>query len=141
MEIFKTDILKKEFEKFKKQILLGVLDCAFCKKSSCEWHQRFFVDCDRCRKSWCGSCKIFNSAKQSLLENLDNNGKTYLENFVRDFLNISNESVKHYYGEAKSRSLPKPKTFDVKSYNKSKNRSQVVYKNLDNCEKIIKSKE
>ena len=33
--------------------------------------------------------------------------------------------------------IPVEKTFNVKSYHKSdKNRNQVVYKKLDNCEKI-----
>lgn len=136
MEIFKTDVLKREFEEFKNRILLEVLDCGLCQISSCENHNRFFIDCNQCRKSWCGPCKFFFSAKQSLLENLDDNGKTYLENFIRDFLNLSDESIKHYYGWTKCISISmyiKAKTFDVKSYHK--NRSQVVYKNLDNCKK------
>ena len=32
MEIFKTDILKKEFERFQKQDLIEILECGYCQK-------------------------------------------------------------------------------------------------------------
>ena len=45
------------------------------------------------------------------------------------------EPLQNYYQVAKI--VPIPKTFNVKSYHKSeKIRSQVVYKKLDNCDKI-----
>ena len=32
MEIFKTDILKREFERFQKEDLIEILQCACCQK-------------------------------------------------------------------------------------------------------------
>ena len=37
MEIFKTDYLKKEFEKFQKEDLVAVLSCGYCQKTCCKW--------------------------------------------------------------------------------------------------------
>lgn len=137
MEMFKTDILKKEFERFKKEVLVDVFDCDLCQKDSCQNHHRFFIECDRCRKSFCKPCKIFKSSKDSLFKNLDENGKKYLENFIIDFFNISQESFKIFFDKSSPIATLRPKTFDVKSYHKSnKNRSQVVYKKFGNCEKI-----
>ena len=39
MEIFKTDILKSEFERFQKGNLVEILKCRYCRKTACEsWH-------------------------------------------------------------------------------------------------------
>lgn len=128
---------KKEFERFEKEILFNVLDCNLCQKSSCQYHHRFLFNCSQCRKEWCKPCKIFNCAKQTLLQNFDKDGKAYVENFISDFLNLSDESFLKFYNKTRPISIPTPKTFDVKSCHKSdKNRSQVVYKNFDNCEKL-----
>ena len=37
MELFKTDLLKKEFERFQNKILINVLECGLCQKTSYEW--------------------------------------------------------------------------------------------------------
>ena len=43
MEIFKTYILKKEFERFQKENLLEILKCGYCQKTACEsWQKIFF---------------------------------------------------------------------------------------------------
>ena len=40
MEIFKTDILKKQFERFQKEDLIEVMKCGYCQKTTCEsWHK------------------------------------------------------------------------------------------------------
>ena len=36
MEIFKTDVLKKEFEKFQKENLIQILECGYWSKN-CLW--------------------------------------------------------------------------------------------------------
>ena len=42
MEIFKTDISRKEFEKFQNEVLTGVLKCGLCQKVACQdWHRKF----------------------------------------------------------------------------------------------------
>ena len=44
MEIFKTDILKKEFERFQKENLVKIVKCGYCQKAACKsWHNKFLV--------------------------------------------------------------------------------------------------
>ena len=46
MEIFKTDILKKQFERFQKEDLIEVMKCGYCQKTACEsWHKSFNSSC------------------------------------------------------------------------------------------------
>ena len=93
---------------------------------------KFFLGCDRCRKARCQLCIIFNIAKHTLLENLDCEGRKYLENFIKDFLNLSNKTLQESFGVTKV-SLPRAQTYNVKSYHKSgKCRSQVVHRMLKN---------
>ena len=74
--------------------------------------------------------------QKKVLENLDNEEKKYLENFIKDFLNLSNETLKEGFAVTKV-TLPRIQNYNVKSYHKSKKcKSQVVYKNLDQCKKI-----
>ena len=56
-----------------------------------------------------------------------------------DIRNISNELLNKFFNIEKesNQANARPKTFNVKSYHKSdKNRSQVVYKEFNECEKI-----
>ena len=74
--------------------------------------------------------------QKKVLENLDNEEKKYLENFIKDFLNLSNETLKEGFAVTKV-TLPRIESYNVKSYHKSeKCKSQVVYRNLDQCKKI-----
>ena len=42
MEIFKTDILKREFERFQKEDLIEILQCGYCQKTACQsFHKKF----------------------------------------------------------------------------------------------------
>ena len=87
MEIFKTDILRKEFEKFQKEVLTGVLKCGLCQKTACQfWHRKFLISCKYCREINYKAYKIFNSAKEVLFKSLDNTAREYVENFIKDFL-------------------------------------------------------
>ena len=80
-------------------------------------------------------CKTFNNAKEGLFKNLDDTEKEYAQNFMLDFLNLLAKSIENYYQISKP--ISKEKTFYVKSYHESeKNRSQVVYKKFDNCDKL-----
>ena len=83
-------------------------------------------------------CEKFNIAKDVLFKNLDDIAKEYLNNFIRDFLSLSPESLQeHDHVTTETIRIPKEKMYDVKSYHKSnKNRSQVVYKKFDNCDKL-----
>ena len=137
MELFKTDLLKREYDRFQNEVLINVLECGLCQSfSHGESDKKVFLGCDRCRKAWCQPCIIFNIAKQTLLENLDREGRKYLKNFIKDFLNLSNKTLQESFGVTKV-TLPRAQTYNAKSYHKSeKCRNQVVYRNLDECKKI-----
>ena len=54
MEIFKTNILKKEVERFQKEDLVETLKCSYCQKTACEsFHTKFLVECKFCRQNLC----------------------------------------------------------------------------------------
>ena len=137
MEIFETDILKKEFEKFQKRDLIEILKCRYCQKTACEsFHKKFLASCKFCRENFCKSCQSFNITKENLLSYTDEIGKEYIENFIKDFINLSDRTIESTY---KLNIIRKPiqKKFLVKSYIKSsKNRSQVINQKVDGCEKI-----
>ena len=137
MEIFKTDILKKEFERFQKEDLIEILKCSYCQKTTCEsFHTKLLVSCKFCRQKFCKNCQSFNIAKENLLSNVDEIGKEYIENFIKDLLNLSNRTIESNYKVIIKR-IPVEKTFQVKSYVKSiKNRTQVVKETFVDCEKI-----
>ena len=76
MELFKTDVLKKEFSKFEKEILTDVLKCGLCQKNSCEsFHKKFLVSCKFCRERQYKPCKKLNVAKEVLFKSLDVSAK------------------------------------------------------------------
>ena len=135
MQIFRSDELKREFKRFEEQDLIKILECSYCQKTACQSFQ-FLVSCKFCRESFCNNCHEFDVGRDVLLQKADEIGKDYIENFIRDFLNISAETIKLNY-KVQIESVPVEKTFKVKSYNKSeKNRIQVINKEFKNCEKI-----
>ena len=138
MEIFKTSILIKVFEKFQKESLVEILKCGYCQKTACQsWHRKFLVSCKICGESFCKACHNFDIAKETLLKGRDPIGKFYIENFIKHFLCILSETLQTNFQVSEVVCVPIEKTFNVKSYHKSnKNRSQVVYKKIDNCEKL-----
>ena len=69
MELFKSEILKKEYEEFNKKMLPAVLECGLCNKISCQYHTKFIVSCTLCRSAACKSCKKFNISKDISLKN------------------------------------------------------------------------
>ena len=101
MELFKTKELQKEFNEFTKDILPNVLSCNLCQKLSCMWHSRFDISCLHCRKEQCKNCKKFNISKDILLHSASAETVDYIYNFICDFLNISDESLKSYFPEIK----------------------------------------
>ena len=115
------------------------MKCGYCQKTACQsFHQKFLVSCKCCRERFCKACHNFNIVKEALLKYLDPIGKDYIENFIKDFLCISNETIEKNYEIENIVCVPVEKTFNVKSYHKSdKNRTQVVYKKFENCEKTF----
>ena len=137
MEIFKIDTLKKEFGRFQKESLVEILKCWYCKKTACEfWHNKFLVSCKYCRGAFCKPCHNFNIAKETLTKGVDTIAKDCIENFIKDFFCISNQTLAKNFHVSEVVRVPVEKTFNVKSYHKS-DRSQVVYKKFDNCEKFL----
>ena len=105
--IFKIDLLRKEFEKFHKEVLVDALMCNLCQKTACQlWHCKFLVSCKYCRENHCKVFKTFNSTKDLLFKNLDDPAKDYVQNFIRDFLNLSSESLQNYYQITKTVPIP-----------------------------------
>ena len=87
----------------------------------------------------CSSCVTLKSAVETLVKTLDSDGRGYVQNFIVDFLQISNKTLNILFKiETKlSKSRTKPKTFDVKVYYKNeKNRSQAFKETLNDCNKI-----
>ena len=62
MEFLKTDILRKEFERFQKEDLIEILKCGYCQKTSCQSFQnKFLASCKFCRETFCKNCQKFNT--------------------------------------------------------------------------------
>ena len=107
MEMFKTDVLKKEFERFKKENLVQLLKCGYSQKTAFgSWHKKFLASCKYCKETFCKTCQNFNIAKNSLLENTDLNAREYITNFIQDFLCILDENLERNF-EAVERVLVK----------------------------------
>ena len=107
MELFKTDILKKEYEEFHKKYLPAVLECGFCNIDSCKYHAKFIVSCTICRNAVCKNCRIFNTSKDMLLKSASAETVNFLFNYIADFLNLSDESLKTYFPDIKIEKIEK----------------------------------
>ena len=140
MELFSSNLLKNEYENFKKNELLKVLECGLCMKTSCDknFHYKYEPKCNRCREEFCKNCKNFRISFEMFLKNTDEIGKDYLYNFISDFLNMSSSSLQNFFPEVVNKIIISvEKGFTIKSYNKSeKNRNQVVKQELNNVERI-----
>ena len=98
MDIFKTDVLRKEFEKFHKEVLVDVLKCGLRQKTTCNsFHSKFLVSYKFCQENYCKVCKTFKCAKEVLFF-LGDAEKEYVQNFILDFLNLSAESLGSWSG-------------------------------------------
>ena len=85
---------------------------------------------------------MFKSAVEILIKSLDDDGKNYFENFVTNFLDISDVSFKKIFDVEKNsfERKERKKTFDVKVSHKSKKKKkkkyQVVMKTSEDCNNI-----
>ena len=86
MEIFKSQILKKEFNELINKILSPLSGCGSCGKYSCQYHKKFFVTCGLCRDARCKNCCAFETSKEILLSGGDENSQKYVANFIGNFL-------------------------------------------------------
>ena len=97
MELFQTDILKKEYNEFVKKTLPETLECNYCNKDCCKNHYHFEVNCHNCRAERCLQCKIFNNQMDCLMKAANNKARSYIYNFVLDFFNLSSETLERFY--------------------------------------------
>ena len=131
MELFKTEALRKEYRELVNEILPKVLECLYCNISSCKYHKKLDATCNLCRQARCRACYSFNISRQILLDGSNEETKNYLNCFIVDFLNLSDESIKNFFPEIKVEFLKRDKINFKKSYVKSqKNRSQVINQTL-----------
>ena len=107
MVLFKTDILKKEYKEFSDKLLPAVLECGYCNKMHCKMHSKFEMLCSLCRNDMCHNCRRFNLSKDILLNKATSQTIDYLYNFICDFLNLSEESLKHYFPDIKVEKIEK----------------------------------
>ena len=124
MELFKTSILKNEYKEFTNELLPSVLECDYCNVVSCSWHKKFTGTCLHCRQRRCNKCYKFNISKDILLTSASTETVDFLYNFICNFLNLSDESIKSYFPDIK---IEKTEVVNYKKRLKSeKNRTQVV---------------
>ena len=96
MNYFKTDIFRKEFQNFTEKRLPKVLECGLCEKYSCKWPKQILVTCNQCRDARCLPYVTFKSSVEILVKNLDRDGEKYVQNFVTDFLKISDKTLNNF---------------------------------------------
>ena len=129
MELFTSQELKNEFEEMKK-LLPSIMECNYCQKEKCLYHSKFIVSCTLCRNDKCKNCFKFNISKSILLKSSSEETKAYLTN--SDFLNISTESLQHFFPEIEIKKIEK--VHYSKRVKSEKNRSQVVKTEIpSNC--------
>ena len=97
MELFKTDILKKEYKEFIRETLPNTLECNYCNIDCYKAHAYFKLECYDCRSEKCSKCQIFNNHMDCLMKAADDRGKSYIYNFVLDFFSLSSETLECFY--------------------------------------------
>ena len=107
MELFKSEILKKEFKEFSNKLIVDILECNYCNKNSCKYHSKFVVSCLLCRNAICKKCKAFNTSKYILLKSAQPETVDYLINYICDFLNLSEYSIQSYFPGVKVEKVEK----------------------------------
>ena len=124
MELFKTAELKNEYKEFLTKLLPDVLNCNFCNITCCEWHSKSIGTCIHCRKRHCKKCHSFNISKDILLASATPITVDYICNYICDFLNLSDLSIKTFFPDIKVEKIGK---INYRTCVKSeKNRSQIL---------------
>ena len=97
MELFKSDILRKEYNDFVKNTLPKLVICNYCNKVCCNNHYQYEVTCIRCRNEKCKNCYTFNAQIDVLMNGAVKKTKEYIYNFIMDFFSITDESMLFFY--------------------------------------------
>ena len=93
MELFKSDILRKEYNDFIKNTLPKLVNCNYCNKISCNNHYQYEVICTRCRNEKCKNCYTFHAQIDVLMNGAVKKTKDYIYNFIMDVFSIGDESM------------------------------------------------
>ena len=96
MEIFKSDILKKEFKDLVENILPSLNECANCRIFCYQYCSKFSINCAFCRKARCKNCMVYEQSKELLLNTGGEISKGYVANFLVDYLNMTKTSAKFF---------------------------------------------
>ena len=92
--------------------------CLLPKKTVCQsFHKKFLVYCKFCRETFWKKCHKFDTTKEILLKEVDEIGKDYIENLIKDFLKISDQTLEANY-KVEIEMVPIEKNFKMKSYTK-----------------------
>ena len=126
MELFKSEVLKKEYKEFTNELLPKVLECSYCNVMPCKHHSKFKMQCSLCRKAMYRNCRSFNLSRDILLGGANQETRNYLNNDIVDFLDLSDESLKHYFPDIKLETIRREKPQFKKRVKSKKNRSQLV---------------
>ena len=99
MELFQTDVLRKEYREFVEKTLPKTFECNYCNKNCCKNHCHFDVTSLNCRTERCLQCKLFNQQMDALMKAGNDKTKSFIYNFVIDeslqfFYNIKKKAVK-----------------------------------------------
>lgn len=93
MDYFKTDVSKREFRNFVYEILRVIPKCGLCEKYSCRHYKTYLLTCSQCKEAKCKDCFMLKTTLKILIKSLDDDGLSYFDNFIVDFLNISDISI------------------------------------------------
>ena len=97
MDLFKTDILKKEYNDSVKRALPKIIECNYCNINCCKNHYHYEVMCRNCRSEKCKNCQFFKQQMDALMKAAHEYTKQYIYNFLSNFFCISKESLKFFY--------------------------------------------
>lgn len=139
MDIFKSDILKKELKELIKIILLNLNNCGNCGIFCCKHCSKFSVYCNLCKKAWCRYRQAFEQSKETLLNGGDEICKNYVANFIVDYFGMS-ETTAEFFNLKISDTVREKDNFIVLHRSKTGLKDYNVAKNKDKTEYWVKER-
>ena len=133
MELFQTEILRKEYKDFVENTLTKTLECNYCNNKCCKNHYHFEVTCLNCRTERCSQCQIFNRQMDCLMKASNDKTKSFIYNFVINFFSLSSESLQFFYNINKKTSAEMDITdiiWKMKMYHGAKHQVTSLIKTL-----------
>ena len=97
MELFESKHLKKMYEHFTSDTIFTIFNCKYCNLQSCFEHYRFDCSCKNCHIVRCKNCQNFNNELDILMCAANEEARTYIFNYVRDFFTLSDETFMFFF--------------------------------------------